>query len=178
MTIGPEPVDRAHDLSIDVSARAPLGLLDRFIPPGVSISPSAFDTHRQAPISLILLWMIVDLAKSMRRPVLLNIRNNRDCPSNPLRFVTPRVDPLHRVLSATGFDPRDVDRVLGMLADDGTRRAELFAIADEPTGAFNEVRRETRRRWDEFSAAQEASRATVEARLAQSEAPVASVTPG
>lgn len=87
-----------------------------------------------------------------------------------LTFVAARVDRLHRALLATGFDPRDVDAFVSVLADDGSLRSELAAIAGEATWAFRDVIHEARRRWDEFETAPEASRAAVDAWLSRAEA--------
>lgn len=95
-----------------------------------------------------------------------------------LNFVTTRIDGLHRVLSATGFDPRDVDGFVGMLTGDSALRGEFSAIAREAVWAFGEFRLEMRRRWDEFAAVPQAGRAAVEAWLARADARVASVAPG
>jgi len=95
-----------------------------------------------------------------------------------LGFVTARVDRMNRVLLATGFDPRDVDGFVGMLANDGTLRGELSAIAHEATWAFGEVRLEMRRRWGEFAAVPQPSRAAVEAWLARADRRMASVVAG
>jgi hypothetical protein len=100
---------------------------------------------------------------------------NEDARDALLGFVTARVDRLNRVLLATGFDPRDVDGFVGMLANDGTLRGELSAIAHEATWAFGEVRLEMRRRWGEFAAVPQPSRAAVEAWLARADRRMASV---
>ncbi len=102
---------------------------------------------------------------------------DEDSRDDLLNFVTARVDRLNRVLLATGFDPRAVDGFVGMLADDGTLRGELSAIAHEATWAFSEVQHELQRRWGEFAAVPQTGGAAIAAWLARADARVASVAP-
>lgn len=91
-----------------------------------------------------------------------------------VHLLTARLEQLHRVLLASGFDPRDVDGFVELLDDDHALRSEMAAIAREARWGFFEVMLEVRRRWGEFAAAPEACRTAVADWIARADAHVRS----
>ena len=124
------------------------------------------DQHRRQ------LQVVADVLLDWERTKAALVADNGVPGNEIVHFLTARLEQLHRVLLATGFDPRDVDGFVELLDDDHALRSEMAAIAREARWGFFEVMLEARRRWGEFAAAPEASRNAVADWIARADAHV------